>query len=112
MLNVLVNAYAVSPAWGSEPGMGWNWVVNLAQYCNVFVITEGEWRTEIEETVEKLPQRGNLHFYFNPVSERVRRMCWNQGDWRFYWHYRKWQNARLPSLAKLLPDIASISSTS
>lgn len=52
MLNVLVNAYAVSPAWGSEPGMGWNWVVNLAQYCNVFVITEGEWRTEIEETVE------------------------------------------------------------
>ena len=31
MLNVLVNAYAVSPAWGSEPGMGWNWVVNLAQ---------------------------------------------------------------------------------
>ena len=95
MLNVLVNAYSVSPAWGSEPGMGWNWVVNLAQYCNVFVITEGEWRTEIEETVEKLPQRGNLHFYFNPVSERVRRMCWNQGDWRFYWHYRKWQKRTL-----------------
>ena len=110
MLNVLVNAYAVSPAWGSEPGMGWNWVVNLAQYCNVFVITEGEWRTEIEETVEKLPQRGNLHFYFNPVSERVRRMCWNQGV--FIGTTVSGKNARLPSLAKLLPDIASISSTS
>ena len=22
-------------------------------------------------------------------------MCWNQGDWRFYWHYRKWQKQAL-----------------
>ena len=104
MLNVLVNAYAVSPAWGSEPGMGWNWVVNLARYCNVFVITEGEWRTEIEEVVEKLPQRCNLHFYFNPVSERVRRMCWNQGDWRFYWHYRRWQKRTLTIARQIIAE--------
>ena len=104
MLNVLVNAYAVSPAWGSEPGMGWNWVVNIARYCNVFVITEGEWRAEIEEAVEKLPQQGNLHFYFNPVSERVRRMCWNQGDWRFYWHYRKWQKRTLDIARQIIAD--------
>lgn len=91
MLNVLVNAYAVSPAWGSEPGMGWNWVVNLARYCNVFVITEGEWRNEIEAAWTQLPQRKQLHFYYNPVPQRIRQMCWNQGDWRFYWHYRKWQ---------------------
>ena len=95
MLNVLVNAYAVSPTWGSEPGMGWNWVVNLAKYCNLFVVTEGEWRNEIEAAVAKLPQKKNLHFYYNPMPERVRHMCWNQGDWRFYWHYRKWQKRTL-----------------
>lgn len=95
MLNILINAYACSPSWGSEPGMAWNWVVNLARHCNLFVITEGEWRAEIEEAVPKLPQRDRLHFHFNPVSEKVRRMCWNQGDWRFYWHYRKWQRRTL-----------------
>lgn len=90
-INVLINAYAVSPNWGSEPGMGWNWIINLANYCNVFVITEGEWKEEILAAVEKLPQKENIHFFFNPVPEKIRKMCWNQGDWRFYWYYRKWQ---------------------
>lgn len=95
MLHILVNAYAVSPTWGSEPGMGWNWVINLAQYCRVTVITEGEWRREIEAALAELPQRANLRFIYNPASPRVRRMCWNQGDWRFYWHYRRWQRRTL-----------------
>lgn len=95
MINVLVNAYAVSPVWGSEPGMGWNWIINIAKYCNVYVITESEWKVDILNAVQQLPQKDNLHFYFNPVSEKVRRMCWNQGDWRFYWYYRKWQKKTL-----------------
>lgn len=94
-INVLINAYAVSPNWGSEPGLGWNWVVNLSKYCNVFVITEGEWKDEIEETLDKLPQRDNIHFYYNPVSPEIRKMCWNQGDWRFYKYYREWQEKTL-----------------
>lgn len=94
-MNVLINAYAVSPAWGSEPGMGWNWISNIAKYCNLFVITEGEWQQEIEEAKENHPYKDHLHFYYLPVSEKVRIMCWNQGDWRFYWHYRKWQKRAL-----------------
>lgn len=95
MINVLINAYAVSPNWGSEPGMGWHWITNIAKYCNVHVITESEWEGEILEAVKKLPQKNNLHFHFNPVSPKVRKMCWNQGDWRFYWHYHKWQKRTL-----------------
>lgn len=95
MINVLVNAYAVSPNWGSEQGMGWNWVINLAKYCHLDVITEGEWQSEIEEAMSKLPQRENLQFHYLPVSYKVREMCWNQGDWRFYWHYEKWQRRAL-----------------
>ena len=91
MLNILVNAYACSPNMGSEPGMAWNWCANLANYCELHIITEGEFRDKIEAVVPTLPQGGNLHFYYNPVSEEVRRMCWNQGDWRFYKHYRTWQ---------------------
>lgn len=90
-LSVLINAYACNPKWGSEPGMGWNWIINIAKYCEVYAITEGEWQREIEEAVALLPQRDNLHFFYLPVSDRIRKMCWNQGDWRFYYYYRKWQ---------------------
>ena len=90
-INVLINAYAVSPIWGSEPGVGWNWIINLSKDCNLFIITEGEWRAEIENAVKTLPQKDNLHFYYNPLPDKIRKMCWDQGDWRFYWYYRKWQ---------------------
>lgn len=97
MLNVLINAYAVSPNWGSEPGMGWNWVVNLAKYCNLYIITEGEWKDDIEAVVKTLPQKDHLHFYYNPLPNKIRKMCWNQGDWRFYWYYRNGRRGPLKS---------------
>ncbi|ROT17583.1 glycosyltransferase [Bacteroides acidifaciens] len=104
MLNVLINAYAVSPNWGSEPGLGWNWVVNLSKYCNVFVITEGEWKNEIEEAIQNLPQCDNIHFYYNPVSPKIRNMCWDQGDWRFYKYYRQWQEKALDIAKDIISD--------
>lgn len=57
MISVLVNAYACSPHWGSEPGMGWNWILALSKYCELYIITEGEWRDKIEEALSSLPQR-------------------------------------------------------
>lgn len=76
---------------GSEPGMAWNWCVHLAEHCELHIITEGEFRDKIEAALPSLPQGRNMHFYYNPVSDAIRRMCWNQGDWRFYAHYRRWQ---------------------
>lgn len=61
-MNVLINAYAVSPKWGSEQGVGWNWIVNIAHYCNVFVITESEYENEIYEALEKHPYREKCIF--------------------------------------------------
>ena len=91
MLKILINAYACSPGMGSEPGMAWNWVSNLAKFCELYIITEGEFRDKIEEVVPTLEQGKNMHFYYNPVSEEIRKMCWNQGDWRFYKYYKEWQ---------------------
>ena len=90
-MKILINAYACSPDMGSEPGMGWNWCVNLAKHCELYIITEGEFRDKIEAAIPTLMQGRNMHFYYNPVSENVRRMCWNQGDWRFYKYYKDWQ---------------------
>ena len=91
MYRILINAYAVCPGMGSEPGMGWNWCVNLAKHCELHIITEGEFREQIEKVVAALPQKENMHFYYNPVPDDIRRMCWNQGDWRFYKYYKEWQ---------------------
>lgn len=91
MLKILINAYACSPGMGSEPGMAWNWVKNLAKFCELYIITEGEFREKIEAVVPTLEQGSNMHFYYNPVSDEIRKMCWNQGDWRFYKYYRQWQ---------------------
>ena len=104
MINILLNAYAVAPNWGSEQGLGWNWVINLAKYCNVHVITEGEWQKEIEEAVNQLPYKDNIHFYYNQLPDNVRKMCWNQGDWRFYRHYRKWQEKTLEIAREIIAE--------
>ena len=90
-MKILINAYACSPGMGSEPGMAWNWVSNLAKFCELYIITEGEFRKKIEAVVPILEQGKNMHFYYNPVTEEIRKMCWNQGDWRFYKYYREWQ---------------------
>lgn len=91
MLSILINAYACSPNMGSEPGMAWNWCVNLAKYCELHIITEGEFKNKIEAALPTLPQGNKMHFYYNPVSDEIRKMCWNQGDWRFYKYYKEWQ---------------------
>lgn len=104
MVSVLINAYAVSPSWGSELGVGWHWMIEIAKYCRVFVITEGQWRDEIEAAIMALPQRENIKMYYNPVSDRVRKMCWNQGDYRFYFHYAKWQKKTLEIAREIIKD--------
>ena len=95
MLKVIVNAYACNPNWGSEQGIGWHWSIELAKYCQVIVITEGEFKENIEKALADLPQKENLTFIYNNVSDKVRKMCWNQGDWRFYYYYRRWQKKTL-----------------
>lgn len=104
MLKVILNAYACSPNKGSEPGMAWNWCAQLAKQCELFIITEGEFRDDIEKEVKKLAQGSNMHFYYNPVSEEVRQMCWNQGDWRFYYFYKKWQKKTLKIAESILAE--------
>jgi hypothetical protein len=38
-LKLLISAYACGPNRGSEPGMGWNFVIGLGKFHEVHVIT-------------------------------------------------------------------------
>ena len=89
-MKVLISAYACSPNMGSEPGMAWNWIINLSHYCDLYVITEGEFRSKIEEEIRTKDIK-NINFFYLPISNKIRNICWNQGSWIFYWFYRKWQ---------------------
>ncbi len=40
-MKILINAYACSPGMGSEPGMAWNWVSNLAKFWNYILSPRG-----------------------------------------------------------------------
>lgn len=102
MLTILINAYACGPNRGSEPGMAWNWCSHLAKHCQLHIITEGEFRDEIESVLPTMEYGHNMHFYYLPVSEKVRCMCWNQGDWRFYYYYAKWQKRALEEARRII----------
>lgn len=102
MLTILINAYACGPNRGSEPGMAWNWCCHLAKHCELHIITEGEFRDDIEAILPTMECGKNMHFYYLPVSEKIRKMCWNQGDWRFYHYYAKWQERALEEARRII----------
>lgn len=91
-IKVLLSAYAVKPFSGSEPGVGWNFFKELSMISSldVYLITEIEFKRLILEQSEKLGLK-TQNIFFEDIGEKARIMCWNQGDWRFYYHYRKWQ---------------------
>ena len=103
-MNVLINAYSVGPNYGSEPGVGWNWISEISNYCNLFIICEGEYQRDVEEAVLIHPNRDRLHFYFIPLPEKVRNMCSNQGNWLFYLYYKQWQKKALEKAKEICSE--------
>jgi len=95
VLNVLVSAYACGPNWGSEIGMGWNWVINLSNYCQLTVITETGFEKDINKKIPELKLKYNPRFHFIDIGEKGRELFWKQGSFLFYWHYKKWQKEAL-----------------
>lgn len=111
MLKILVNAYACCPDMGSEQGMSWHFIKRIAERCEVFVITESEYRQKNMEAVtfdvnDSLGTNrhgltrelcGRIHFTFVDVGKdeeecrKIRGMCWHQGNWGFYVYYSRWQ---------------------
>lgn len=84
----LISAYACEPGEGSEPGVGWNWTVELAKKHNVIVITRENNRGKIEAeySKEKYP---NLIFYYCDVPRYL--SFWKKGQRGVHLYYFLWQ---------------------
>ncbi|HFC53574.1 MAG TPA: glycosyltransferase [Gammaproteobacteria bacterium] len=85
---VLISAYACQPDRGSEPGMGWNWVIRLAQHHRVWLITESGFVPFIEKYLRENPDlRVDLHITGVP-RKRYGEWLWSH---LYYLSYRSWQ---------------------
>jgi glycosyltransferase involved in cell wall biosynthesis len=81
-LNVLLSAYACEPGRGSEPGVGWNWALQIARFHNVTVVTRANNRPSIDLFLATY-EGPKPNFIYFALPSRVR-------EWK-----RSWLSVRL-----------------
>ncbi len=88
MRKILVSAYGCEPGKGSEPGVGWHWILEMAKLNQLWVITRKNNRSEIEKN---LPSHliKNLHFIYFDVPNYPGLL--KRGDKGLYLYYFFWQ---------------------
>lgn len=89
-LKVLISAYSCEPGRGSEPGVGWNVVCEVAKYHDVWVLTRpDESKAAIETELERTPNSSLKFVYFTlPFWQDSQR--WGQSG-AMQLHYYLWQ---------------------
>lgn len=91
MKTILATAYAINPYKGSEDGMGWNFVCQIARFHKVIAITRENNREHIEKYMSENPQAiyENMQFlYFDlPYWQRF----WKKGSRGAMFYYWLWQ---------------------
>lgn len=87
---VCVGVFSCSPLRGSEPGMGWNFLREIAATGReIWAITNDEFPDEIRAYAAELP---NVHFMFVPEpAKRLRGVLRKAWPPSYYWFYRWWQ---------------------
>lgn len=65
---VLLSCYACEPGRGSEPGVGWNWAMVMAEKFDVVVLTRSNNRTVIEQALQGKPVKSLSFLYYDLPS--------------------------------------------
>lgn len=88
-LKVLLCCYACDPGYGSEPGMGWNFAYNIAQFHDVHVLVETKFKKNLLQYATENPEHvRNITFHFiQKKRNRTLRKIWPPS---YYWFYREW----------------------
>ena len=67
-LNILLSAFRCEPGKGGEPGVGWNFAKNMANYHYVWVLTRRSHKKLIDEALLKNPIK-NLFFIYYDIPQ-------------------------------------------
>lgn len=76
MKTVLATAYAINPYKGSEDGMGWNFVMQIARFHKVIAITRENNRPHIEHYMQNHP---------SGLYERIQFLYFDTPPWTRFW---------------------------
>lgn len=89
-MKVFVSAYACEPEKGSEPGIGWNNVIQLSTYHEVHVLTRSNNRDFIESRVP-VGSNPSLTFHYYDLPEGL--SFWKKKRRGYRLYYYLWQYA-------------------
>lgn len=91
MKKILVSAYAVNPFHGSEDGMGWNFICQIARFNRVIAITRENTRPHIEQFIKQHPSPAysNMEFVYYDLPYWMR--FWKKGGRGALLYYYLWQ---------------------
>ncbi|RMD67367.1 glycosyltransferase [Candidatus Parcubacteria bacterium] len=88
-MKILLSAYACEPQKGSEPGVGWNWVRQIARFADdVWVLTRTNNRNAIEKALKEAPLP-NVHWVYFDLPSWAR--FWKKGQRGVHLYYYLWQ---------------------
>lgn len=96
---VLISAYACEPGKGSEPGVGWNWVINLAPFCELTVVTRSNNRNSIANAIGSDPAISRIRWIYHDLGSLPQTFKKALGAHRLY--YTAWQYSLGSTLKKL-----------
>ena len=88
-MKVLISAYACEAGRGSEPGVGWNVVWEVAKHHEVWVLTRPDDGKEANEAFLAENPNSNLKFVYFTLP--VLGGFWKLGSIAFVLHYYLWQ---------------------
>lgn len=95
---ILVSAYGCEPLKGSESGVGWNWILQMAKNNQLHVITRANNRAPIESHLPtEVAQCITFHYY--DTTSIIRKL--KKRAKGLYFYYFCWQLGIIPLMHKL-----------
>jgi glycosyltransferase involved in cell wall biosynthesis len=85
---ILLSSFACSPLWGSEPGVGWQWLLQLARHHDVVLLTHAYFREHLEPALLKAAIDVEVHylqapaFGLHPHRQLNSRLYYTWWQWR------------------------------
>jgi glycosyltransferase involved in cell wall biosynthesis len=100
MKTILATTYAVNPYKGSEDGMGWNFILQIARFHKVIAITRENNRPHIEKYMAENPNDlyQNIQFYHFDLPYWMR--FWKKGSRGAMLYYMMWQRGVVSFIKK------------
>jgi len=98
MRTILISAYACEPLKGSEQGVGWNWVLQLAKNNYIHVITRANNQIPIEAHLPK-ELAENITFHYYDTNNFIKGLK-NKAK-GLYFYYFFWQLGLIPLIMRL-----------